>query len=76
MRYNITSQGVGARHCRAPTGVPHVNENRYNVKRAVRNRIYTGLTHGGGLRNLDLALVHAGGLLCETLRERLYSRDF
>ncbi|MBD2564416.1 MULTISPECIES: hypothetical protein [Nostoc] len=30
MRYNITSRGVGARHCRAPTGVPHVNENRYN----------------------------------------------
>ncbi|MEH2055652.1 MAG: hypothetical protein V7K97_05660 [Nostoc sp.] len=29
MRYNITSQGVGARHCRAPTGVLHVNENRY-----------------------------------------------
>ncbi|MEH2397587.1 hypothetical protein [Nostoc sp.] len=29
MRYNIISPGVGARHCRAPTGVPHVNENRY-----------------------------------------------
>jgi hypothetical protein len=23
MRYNIISLGVGARHCRAPTGVPH-----------------------------------------------------
>ncbi|MBX9256383.1 hypothetical protein H1Q63_21075 [Desmonostoc muscorum CCALA 125] len=23
MRYNIMSPGVGARHCRAPTGVPH-----------------------------------------------------
>ncbi|MHC5862145.1 hypothetical protein [Nostoc sp.] len=33
MRYNITSRGVGARHCRAPTGVPQVNENRYtNVR--------------------------------------------
>ncbi len=29
MRYNITSRGVEARQCRAPTGVPHVNENRY-----------------------------------------------
>ncbi|MEH2350979.1 MAG: hypothetical protein V7K55_23840 [Nostoc sp.] len=29
MRYNITSPGVGARQCRAPTGVPHINENRY-----------------------------------------------
>ncbi|MEH2397610.1 hypothetical protein [Nostoc sp.] len=29
MRYNIISPGVGARQCRAPTGVPHVNENRY-----------------------------------------------
>ncbi|WP_152589007.1 hypothetical protein [Nostoc sphaeroides] len=32
MRYNIISQGVRARQCRAPTGVPHVNENRYNAK--------------------------------------------
>ncbi|MCC5605038.1 hypothetical protein [Nostoc favosum] len=23
MRYNITSQGVGARQCRALTGIPH-----------------------------------------------------
>ncbi|MBD2565308.1 MULTISPECIES: hypothetical protein [Nostoc] len=30
--YNITSRGVGARHCRAPTGVPHVNEKRYSVR--------------------------------------------
>jgi hypothetical protein len=29
MRYNITSRGVGARHCRVLNGVPHVNENRY-----------------------------------------------
>ncbi|WP_277926756.1 MULTISPECIES: hypothetical protein [Nostoc] len=29
MRYNITSRGVGARHCRAPTGVTDVNENGY-----------------------------------------------
>jgi hypothetical protein len=29
MRYSITSQGVGARHCRALTGIPHGNENRY-----------------------------------------------
>jgi hypothetical protein len=29
MRYNIRSQDVGARHCRAPTGVPHLNKNRY-----------------------------------------------
>ncbi|MFS0515628.1 hypothetical protein ACEYW6_13065 [Nostoc sp. UIC 10607] len=28
MQYNI-SRGVGARQCRAPTGVPYVNENRY-----------------------------------------------
>ncbi|MBD2561156.1 MULTISPECIES: hypothetical protein [Nostoc] len=26
MRYNITSRAVGARHCRAPTSLPHVNE--------------------------------------------------
>ncbi len=31
MRYNIISSGVGARQCRAPTGVPHVNENRYRT---------------------------------------------
>ncbi|WP_335107904.1 hypothetical protein [Nostoc sp.] len=24
-------RGVGARQCRAPTGVPHVNENRYSA---------------------------------------------
>ncbi|WP_190234117.1 hypothetical protein [Nostoc sp. 'Peltigera membranacea cyanobiont' 213] len=29
MRYKIKSRSVGARHCRAPTGVPHVNEKRY-----------------------------------------------
>ncbi|MBW4452667.1 MAG: hypothetical protein KME55_08175 [Nostoc indistinguendum CM1-VF10] len=29
MRYKIILQDVGARHCRALTGVPHVNENRY-----------------------------------------------
>ncbi|QFS45261.1 hypothetical protein [Nostoc sphaeroides] len=29
MRYSIISQGVGARHCRALTGIPHGNENRY-----------------------------------------------
>ncbi len=32
MGYNITSPGVGARQCRAPTRVPHVNENRYKHK--------------------------------------------
>ncbi|WP_335108468.1 hypothetical protein [Nostoc sp.] len=32
MRYNIILRGVGARQCRAPTGVPHVNENRYSNK--------------------------------------------
>ncbi|MEH2288826.1 hypothetical protein [Nostoc sp.] len=31
MRYNIISRGVGARHCRAPTGVPHANEKRYSI---------------------------------------------
>jgi hypothetical protein len=30
MRYKIILQGVGARQCRALTGVPHVNENRYS----------------------------------------------
>ncbi|MGI2906765.1 hypothetical protein, partial [Tolypothrix sp. VBCCA 56010] len=29
MRYNIISSRVGARHCRALTGVPHVTENCY-----------------------------------------------
>ncbi|MBD2532138.1 hypothetical protein H6G97_22165 [Nostoc flagelliforme FACHB-838] len=28
--YNIISRGVGARHCRAPTGVPHISEKRYS----------------------------------------------
>ncbi|MEH2105129.1 hypothetical protein [Nostoc sp.] len=28
------------------------------------------------LKSLDFELVRVGGLLCETLRERLYSRDF
>ncbi|MCC5603301.1 hypothetical protein [Nostoc favosum] len=37
MRYNITSPGVGARHCRAPTGVPHVNENGYIFVKYLRN---------------------------------------
>ncbi|QFS43943.1 UvrD-helicase domain-containing protein [Nostoc sphaeroides] len=32
MRYNIISRGVRARQRRAPTGVPHVNENRYIKK--------------------------------------------
>ncbi|MBD2532472.1 hypothetical protein H6G97_23960 [Nostoc flagelliforme FACHB-838] len=32
MRYKIILQGVGARQCRAPTGVPHVNENRYIIQ--------------------------------------------
>ncbi|MEH2312972.1 MAG: hypothetical protein V7K35_16570 [Nostoc sp.] len=31
MQYNVTSRGVGARHCRAPTGVPHVNDNCYKT---------------------------------------------
>ncbi|MEI1374616.1 hypothetical protein PQG02_28900 [Nostoc sp. UHCC 0926] len=31
MRYNIISPGVGARQCRAPTGVPYVNKNRYSL---------------------------------------------
>jgi membrane protein YdbS with pleckstrin-like domain len=31
MRYKIRSPDVGARQCRALTGVPHVNENRYNA---------------------------------------------
>ncbi|MBN3950074.1 MAG: hypothetical protein HWQ38_27825 [Nostoc sp. NMS7] len=36
-----------------------------NIKRAVRNRVYTSKTHGGGLRILDFVLVHGGGLcLC------------
>ncbi|MEH2281370.1 MAG: transposase [Nostoc sp.] len=26
------SRGVGARQCRAPTGVPHANEKRYKMK--------------------------------------------
>ncbi|AUB38188.1 hypothetical protein COO91_04153 [Nostoc flagelliforme CCNUN1] len=29
MRYSITSQAVGARQCRALTGIPRGNENRY-----------------------------------------------
>ncbi|QFS49310.1 hypothetical protein [Nostoc sphaeroides] len=32
MGYNITSRGVGARQCRAPTRVPHQNDNRYTRK--------------------------------------------
>ncbi|MEH2043031.1 hypothetical protein [Nostoc sp.] len=31
MRYKIISRGVGARQCRAPTGVPHTNEKRYSA---------------------------------------------
>ncbi|MGI2905296.1 type I restriction endonuclease subunit R [Tolypothrix sp. VBCCA 56010] len=31
MRYNIISSRVGARQCRAPTGVPHVTENCYTI---------------------------------------------
>ncbi|WP_158680241.1 hypothetical protein [Nostoc sp. 'Lobaria pulmonaria (5183) cyanobiont'] len=30
MQYNIISWGVGARQCRAPTGVSHANEKRYS----------------------------------------------
>ncbi|MBN3873942.1 MAG: hypothetical protein HWQ23_27835 [Nostoc sp. JL33] len=37
------------------------------VKSAVRNRVYTGKTHGGGFQTLSFSLVRAGGLLCETL---------
>ncbi|MBG1261887.1 hypothetical protein F8S20_23705 [Nostoc sp. BAE] len=32
MRYNIILLGVGARQCRAPTDLPHINENRYAVQ--------------------------------------------
>ncbi|MHC5610781.1 MAG: hypothetical protein ACYTXA_07130 [Nostoc sp.] len=32
MRYNIILRGVGARQCRAPTGVNHVNEKRYKLR--------------------------------------------
>jgi hypothetical protein len=32
MRYNIISPSVRARHCRAPTGVPHINEKRYKER--------------------------------------------
>ncbi len=36
-----------------------------NVKRAVRNRVYTDKTHLRGLRIFDFVLVHEGGLcLC------------
>jgi hypothetical protein len=35
MRYNIRSRDVGARQCRAPTGVPYVNENRYKSAKSV-----------------------------------------
>ncbi|WP_298912229.1 hypothetical protein [uncultured Nostoc sp.] len=31
IRYNIISPGVGARQCRALTGVPYVNKNRYSL---------------------------------------------
>lgn len=31
----IISQGVGARQCRAPTGVPHTNEKRYIIAIAI-----------------------------------------
>ncbi|MBD2560943.1 hypothetical protein H6G95_09980 [Nostoc linckia FACHB-391] len=40
MRYNIISPGVGARQCRAPTGVPHVNENRYKIFLITHNPNY------------------------------------
>jgi hypothetical protein len=33
VRYNIISLGVGARQCRALTGVPHANEKRYIDKK-------------------------------------------
>ena len=39
------------------------------VKRAVRNRVYTGKTHLRGFQILDFFLVRADGLC-------LYSRDF
>ncbi|MEH2065715.1 MAG: DUF4278 domain-containing protein [Nostoc sp.] len=40
MQYKVTSRGVGARHCRAPTGVPHVNDNCYNlIYRGVNYRV-------------------------------------
>ncbi|MEH2062895.1 MAG: hypothetical protein V7K50_11515 [Nostoc sp.] len=29
MQYKVKSRGAGARHCRAPTGVTHVNDNCY-----------------------------------------------
>ncbi|WP_375467409.1 hypothetical protein [uncultured Nostoc sp.] len=35
MRYSILLRGVGARHCRAPTRVPHINENRYILSRTI-----------------------------------------
>ncbi|MEH2065972.1 MAG: hypothetical protein V7K50_27555 [Nostoc sp.] len=36
MQYNVTSRGVGARQCRAPTGVPHVNDNCYIKNPTIR----------------------------------------
>ncbi|WP_157816443.1 hypothetical protein [Nostoc flagelliforme] len=39
MWYNITSRGVEARQCRASTGVPHVNENRYITLGCDRNKL-------------------------------------
>jgi hypothetical protein len=37
------------------------------VKRAVRNRVYTGKTHLRGFQILDFSLVRAGGLcLCSS----------
>ncbi len=37
MRYKIISPSVRARHCRAPTDIPHGNENRYNCKPLLLN---------------------------------------
>ncbi|WP_226889423.1 hypothetical protein [Nostoc sp. MG11] len=34
----------------------------FRVKRAVKNRVYTGKTHLRGFQNLDFSLVRGGGL--------------
>ncbi|MEH2025510.1 MAG: hypothetical protein V7K62_18325 [Nostoc sp.] len=46
------------------------------MHQATESSGYTGKTHLRGFQILNLVLVRAGRLLWETLRERLYSRDF
>ncbi|MEH2059785.1 MAG: NB-ARC domain-containing protein [Nostoc sp.] len=76
MRYNITSQGVGARQCRAPTGVPHVNENRYRYSQNLENHLSQILLQ---LQQVPQSVGYAGGnllnILCQ-LQTDLSGYDF